>query len=124
MSEDFGFYGEEADELQKQEIRGITGNVTDFTFTNIDYPCIIFNEDFKCPKHKLNVISNMVKSPMPTKDISIYFIKDGDLYKIGMIDGVQVNAFLDVIGIDMVKGFFNAETKLTGSMLYTLCTVA
>lgn len=121
--EDFGFYGSEAEESQKTEIKGITGDVTDFTYTNLEYPCIVFNDDFKCPKHQLTVIKNMVNSTIGGKDISLYFRNEGDLFKIGMIDGLQVTAFLEVVGLSNVKGFFSKDVKLENDRLYTLCTV-
>ena len=117
---DFEFYGEEADERKETEIKGITGDVTDFTFSDLSYPCIIFNEDFSCPKHKLRVVSNMVKSTSANKDISLYFIKNGDLYKIGEIDGLQVSAFLGIVGVENVFGFYEKGIKLVGDKIYTL----
>lgn len=121
--ESFEFYGEGTDEQSEVKVKGITGDVTDFTYTGLEYPCIVFNDDFKCPKHQLNVISNMVNSSVGFKDISLYFVNKGELFKIGAINGMQVNAFLDIVGISNVKGFFDKLTKLEDSMLYTLCTV-
>lgn len=121
--EDFEFYGEGTDEEEEKVIKGVTGDVTDFTYTGLEYPCIVFNEDFKCPKHQLTIIRNMVNSKVSGKDISLYFVNSGELYKIGMIDGRQVNAFLEVVGESNVTGFFSETKKLRNSMLYTLCTV-
>lgn len=122
-SEDFGFYGTNNDGRSEVHVKGVTEDVTDFTFANVEYPCIIFKEGFSVPKHQLNVVSNMVKSCISTKDISLYYSKDSDLYKIGMIDGKQVNAFLEVIGIDKVFGFYDKNTRLEGNLLYTLSTI-
>lgn len=116
----FGFYGEEADEQTETVLKGITGNVSDFTYTNLSYPCIIFKEDFKCPKHQLRVVSNMVNSKAGEKDISLYFVNEGELYKIGNIGGLQVNAFLEIIGLNNVIGYYKEGLKLTGDKLYTL----
>lgn len=123
MSDEFNFYGEGTDDVKETKIKGITGDVTDFTYTNVSFPCLLFNDDFSCPKHKLTVIQNMVNSTVGTKDISIYFRDKGDLYKIGMIDGLQVSAFLEVVGEENVTGYFDEKTKLTNSMLYTLCSI-
>ena len=65
----------------------------------------------------------MVKSVKGNKDISLYYTNNGESYKIGMINGLQVGAFLEVIGIDKVIGYFDKDTKLENSLLYTLCTV-
>lgn len=118
--EEYGFYGEDADETKRKEIKGITDKVSDFTLTGMSYPCIVFNPDFKCPKHKLKVVSNMVKSKSEDKDIAIYFINKGDLYKIGSIDGLQVNAFLEIIGEENLTGFYEDGKKLVGDKLFTL----
>ena len=123
MSEDFGFYGEDGDSEVKQEIHGISGQVTDFTYTNISYPCIIFREGFTCPKHQMQVISNMVKTVNDVKDISLYFIDKGELFKMGMLSGLQVSSFLEIIGTEKVFGYYDKDTKLENSKLYTLCMV-
>ena len=124
MKDEFDFY-EEAEQEEKTEIEGITGSVTSYTFTGVSYPCIIFKEEFSCPKHKLTVVSNMVKSGNNMlKDISLYFLQKGDLFKIGSLSGLQVGAFLDLVGVGNVDGFFDANTQLSNDRLYTLCTVA
>ena len=123
MSEDFGFYGDDADNNEEKVINGISGKVTDFTFTNIDYPCIIFKEGFKCPKHQLQVISNMVKTISDVKDVSLYFINNGELFKMGMLSGLQVSSFLEIIGTEKVFGYYNKDIKLEDSKLYTLCSI-
>lgn len=121
--EDFDFY-EDNVENESVEIEGITGNVTSYTFTGVSYPCIIFKEDFSCPKHKLTVVSNMVKSGSNLiKDISLYFLQKGELFKIGSLSGLQVGAFLDLVGVENVNGFYDSSTQLVKDKLYTLCTV-
>lgn len=122
-NEEFDFY-EDSKEEEKIEKKGITGDVTNFTFTGMQYPCILFNEDFQCPKHKLNVIKNMVGSAVGTKDISLYFINNQELFKIGMIDGLQINFFLEVVGEQNVTAYYDAKTPLRGGLIYTLSTVA
>ena len=58
--EDFGFYGEEAEEDKVEEIQGITENVSEFTYSSLEYPCIMFKEGFSLKNHKWKVLSNMV----------------------------------------------------------------
>ena len=65
----------------------------------------------------------MVNSKGIDKDISIYFNKEGDLFKIGSISGRQLNAFLEIVGTDVVYGYYDAETRLKDDLLYTLCTI-
>lgn len=123
MEDDFEFYGEDTTEQGEKEIAGITGKVTGFTYTGVSFPCIVFKDSFSCPKHQLNVISNMVKSQLATKDISLYFANKGETYKIGMIDGIQLEAFLEIVGEDNVTAYLSEEEKLEGSMIYSLCTI-
>ena len=49
------------DEDTVNEIEGITDKVTDLSYTKLEYPAILFKEDFQLPKHKILLISNMVK---------------------------------------------------------------
>ena len=122
MSEDFEFYGEGTDETPVQDVKGITDKVTDYTYTNLNYPCIMLKEGFTCPKHKMKVISNMVKTLNNDKDISLYFTDDGELYRIGMLSGLQLSSFIEIVGLENIVGFFEDGTRLDGSKIYTLCT--
>lgn len=116
------FYGND-DEVASSDVRGVSDSVSSYTYTNLSYPCLLFKEGFTCPKHQLTVISNMVKSKGSDKDVSIYFNKEGDLYKIGSISGRQVNAFLEIVGTGVVYGYYDEGTKLEDDLLYTLCTI-
>lgn len=128
VGNDFGFYGEENDETSVQDIKGITDHVSEFVYTNLTYPCIIFKKNFHCPKHQMKVLSNMVKSKGITKDITLYFEKGIDdsaseLFKIGTIGGVQVDSLLSIFSSENLLGFYDSDTVLEGSKLYTLCTI-
>lgn len=121
-SDDEGFYPEEDNRVE--EIKGITGKVSSFTFTGVSFPCFIFRDDVQIPKHKLLIVSNMVKTGnMGEKDTSIYFQKDGSLFKIGALSGTQIMGFLDLMGTDCLKGYVSEEKELVGGSLYSLCTV-
>ena len=120
-----------SDELYKgyvedevEEIQGITDTVTDYTFAQLSYPCIIFKDGFKLEKHKVQVISNMVKSSLRgiTKDISLYFTNNGELFKVGSIGGIQVSPLIDIAGRDTLDAFLTAENPLSGDLIYTLCS--
>lgn len=116
------FYEDESDD--SNEVEGITGTVSSFTFTNINYPCFIFKEGSEIPKYKLRIVANMVKSGnMQDKDTSLYFVQKGDLYKIGSLSGVQIMGFIDLIGADNLIGYASKEQRLEGTSLYCLCTV-
>lgn len=121
-NDELDFYGDES-EGEDTEIKGITGKVSSFTYTNVSFPCFIFNEGCAIPKHKLRIVANMVKSGnMQDKDTSLYFIQNGELFKIGSLSGTQIMGFLDLMGIDCLTGYTDAENKLEGGKLYSLCT--
>lgn len=120
--EDEDFYGCENEETES-EIKGITGTVSSFTYTNVSFPCFIFKEGSEIPKHKLRIVANMVKSGnMQDKDTSLYFIQNGDLFKIGSLSGTQIMGFLDLMGTGCLDGYVDADTKLEDGNLYSLCT--
>ena len=121
--EDFGFYGEEAEDDKVEEIQGITENVSEFTYSSLEYPCIMFKEGFSLKNHKWKVLSNMVKSISLDKDISLYFHDNGELLKIGKISGTQVNAFLDIVGMEGVVGYYDKYTLLETDRMYTLSII-
>lgn len=105
-------------------LKGIEGKVTNFTYTELSYPYIVFGSAFKSPKHKMNVVSNMVKSGiLSNKDISLYVEYENGLYKIGMLSGLQVGSFLDLVGLDGLYGYLDENTKLSGDRLYVLSTI-
>lgn len=114
------FYEGQVDE-QVEERKGITGTVTPYTFTNVAYPCIVFKDDVQLPKHKLTVLKNMVESgKKENKDISLYFNTSDGTFKMGSLSGLQVESFLDLVGVDSLVGFYEDGTQLLGSKLYTL----
>ena len=107
-----------------KEIKGITDSVTGYTYTNLSYPCIVFKQGIQLEKHKVSVISNMVKSKAVglVKDTSLYFITDDDqMFKIGMINGMQVGSLIDIAGRDNLTGFAEDGKELKDSLIYTLC---
>ena len=127
MSEgnDFEFYGEGTDDTVVKDVQGITDKVTEYVYTNLSYPCIIFKKGFSCPKHQMKVLSNMVKSQGVPKDITLYFEKDNgtsqpDVFKIGTISGLQVESLLSIFDLKNLLGFYDADTPLEGSKLFVL----
>lgn len=124
MSDSF-YEGYSEDEVEVKEIEGITDTVTDYTFVGLTYPCIVFREGFTLEKHKVQVISNMVNSISKgvKDDISIYFNNNGDLYKLGEINGLQVSSLIDIVGRDNLMAFIDKGEELKGSLIYTLCSI-
>lgn len=121
MSDEFGFYGEEVEnENSVREIRGITDTVSKYVFSDMNFPCICLKEDLTLPKHKWVVISKLVKQGTSDKNISVYLIRKGDLYKAGALSGVQVTALIDLVGLDNLVGYYNKDKELKGDRLYIL----
>lgn len=121
MSDDFNFYGVEQDDTEEvKDLKGVTDTVSKFVFSNMSYPCICLKEDLKLPKHKWVIISKLVKQGSVDKNISVYMIRGGELYKAGSLSGVQIKAFIDIIGIDNMYGFYNKDKELKGDKLYVL----
>ena len=119
---DFGFYGEEADEASVRDIKGVTDEVSKFVFTNIEYPCICLKADIMLPTYKWEVIAKLVKQGVVSKNISIYMLRNGELFKAGSLSGLQVKAFIDIVGIENLFGFHNRDIRLDGDKLYVLAS--
>lgn len=112
-------------EDEVSEMEGITDKVTNYTYTKLEYPCLLFRKGVQLEKHKVQVVSNMVNSKTlgSNKDISLYLSNNGELFKIGKISGVQVLPLLEIIGEENLQGFLDKDTELKGSLIYTLCSV-
>lgn len=121
--EDFGFYGMENEDNKVDDIRGITDEVTELTFTNMEYPCIVFKEGVSYKKHQWRILSNMVKAVAEDKDTALYFPDSTGLVKMGMLSGRQVESFLDLVGLDNVYAYYSKDLRLEGSKIYTLCVL-
>lgn len=122
MQEDVLYDG--YDEERVGEIEGITDKVTDLSYTNLSYPAIVFKEGFKLPKHKVVAISNMVKSSAGSakKDITLYFQNEGELYKMGMLSGQQVESFLSIVPREWLDAFYDDGSLLEGGKIFVLCS--
>lgn len=120
MNEDFGFYGEENEQEEVKDIKGVTDEVSKYVYSDMKFPCICLNADIKLPKHKWIVISKLVKQGTVEKDIAVYMIRNGELFKVGSLSGVQIKAFIDIVGIKNISGYYNKSTKLEGDKVYVL----
>lgn len=119
---DFGFYGEDAEETVVKDIKGVTDKVTEYVFSDMEFPCICLDADRKLPKHKWTVISKLVKQGTVEKDISFYMLRNGQLLKAGALSGIQIKAFIDVVGIENLFGYQNSDKLLKGDKLYALAS--
>jgi hypothetical protein len=121
MSEEFDFYeGNEEGIEEVRDIKGLTDTVSKYVYSNMEFPCICLKEDIKLPRHKWVIISKLVKQGSSDKNISIYMLRGGEVFKAGTLSGLQVKAFIDIIGLDNLFGYFNKDKKLTGDRLYVL----
>lgn len=122
MLEDFGFYGSEAEKDEVKDIQGITDEVSKFVFSSMEFPCVCLKADIALPKHKWVVISKLVKQGTSSKNISFYIIRNGETFKAGSLSGLQIKAFIDMVGIDNLFGYHNKDRKLVGDRLYALAS--
>ena len=120
---EFNVYGENTDDQGIPDIKGITeDDVSNYVYTAMSYPCIVFKDGFRCEKHKISVVQNMVKSISRDKDITVYIKNNGSLFKLGDINGLQLKSLIEIIGRDNLEAFYTDGTNLPGSLIYTLCT--
>lgn len=120
------FYKDYDEDKNPEHIKGITDVVTNYTYTNMLYPCIVFKKGFKLEKHKVNVILNMIKMNARgiTKDISLYYYKkDGSMMKMGNIGGIQVMPLLDIVNRSSLEAYLDKDTELKDGLIYTLCSI-
>ncbi|MGV3076439.1 hypothetical protein ACEE21_15275 [Clostridium baratii] len=121
MSDDFNFYGDGSNEDEVvREVKGLTDTVSKFVYSDMSFPCICLKEDIKLPKHKWLIISKLVKQGSEGKNISVYMIRGGELFKAGSLSGLQIKAFIDIIGIENLFGYYNKDKELKGDRLYVL----
>ena len=119
------FYDDYSEGSEVKEIKGITDTVTDYTYTGLSYPCVMMKEGIQLERHKIQVVSNIVKSNAAgvVKDIALYFNNNDQIYKLGNIAGNQVSSLIDIIGRNKLTAFLSEGKELKGSLIYTLCTV-
>lgn len=121
MSEEFDFYeGNEEGKEEVRDVKGLTDTVSKYVYNNMEFPCICLKEDIKLPKHKWVIISKLVKQGSSDKNISIYMLRGGEMFKAGSLSGLQVKAFIDIVGLDNLFGYFNKDKELIGDRLYVL----
>lgn len=120
---DFGFYGDEAEKDEVKDIRGITDEVSEFVYSDMSFPCICLKADIKLPRHKWLIISKLVKQGTVSKDISVYMVRNGELFKAGALTGAQIKSFIDIIGLENMYGYHNKDKKLVGDKLYVLSSI-
>lgn len=123
LEDEFDFYGDSYSNKEEsvEDVKGITDDVTSYTYTDIEYPCIVFPEGFTCQAHQMKVISHMLKGGDLDRDTTLYFTNNNQLFKIGKIAGIQIESLLDMVGTDSVYGYYIDGTKISGDKMYTLC---
>ena len=121
MSDEFDFYGDGSTEEVVRDVKGVTDSVSEYVFVDMEYPNLCLKADLVLPKHKWEVISKLSKiGGKADKNISLYIVRHGELFKIGALNGVQVKSFIDIVGIDNIEGHHRDGRKLEGSKLYVL----
>lgn len=102
-----------------KDIKGITDSVSQYVFSDMEYPCICLKDNLVLPKHKWAVISKLAQSGTDKK-IALYISRNGELFKIGHLSGVQVKPFIDVIGLENMIGYHSENKELLGDRIYVL----
>lgn len=122
MSDDFKFYEENSEEDYVREIKGVTDKVSEYVYSNMEFPCICLKPDIVLPKYKWVAISKLVKLGSPDKSIFVYIHRNGELYKLGALSGVQVKAFIEVAGLENIFGYHNKDIILKDDRVYVLAS--
>lgn len=115
--------GYEIDENQQTfEKPGFTGEVTRYSESSLEYPCIIVQAGFE--KYKLDVLKTMLQRkaevPEGTPVTYLYFEHAGNMASVGHLTQEQVKAVLDLFHDNGIRGYFDANTALDGDMVYVL----
>lgn len=114
---------EGGEEKEDAVVEGVTDSISQYAFTDIQYPCIMFNKGFHTEKHKFQVLQNMLSNSQVESDITVYFTNSkGEILKVGKVSGYQLSFLLDIVGRENVTGYYADGSVLDGGLIYTLCT--
>lgn len=110
------------------EQKGITGNVSRYTTTNMEYPCLIVcaTEEKPVEMYKIEVLRKMFASVAVFDEeqsklkITIYYSQDERLVRLGVIQPKQVKSILKLFESNVVEGFYDSDTLLRDDYLYVL----
>ena len=117
---------EVAEDTRSFETQGLTGKVTRFSTTALEFPAFVIMLDDKHPLKAITVDAFKRMEPRiddVTEDISlihVYAFQGEQLAKLGMISATQVQIFLNLFKDNEVVGYVNKDTELTGDYLYVL----
>ena len=112
------------------EKEGITGEVSKYSLTNLQYPCLmaISVKDNELPRYRVEVLHHMIQSihtdnfdaDLLDSRIHIYIAIEDKIYKLGQLFPKQVKSFLSLFDGFLVRGYLDKDTELEGMYLYTL----
>lgn len=110
------------------EKEGLTGVVRQYTTTDMKYPCYVVQITPECPveRYKLTMLRQMfttgsvVDPEIAGLAINVYFSQGSKTACLGRIYPKQVKSFLKLFEGNLVDGYFNADTLLSGDYLYAL----
>lgn len=114
-----GYDVHEDDRSFEQE--GITGTVTRYATSSLEFPCYIVSAPFE--KYKIQVLRTMIENHSSSADsepINLYFREEGSTVGLGKIMPTQVKAFLKLFESNKIEGYLDKDSKLEGDYLYTL----
>lgn len=108
---------------------GMTGEVRRYTQEKMSYPCYILvnSEEKPVEMHKIKVLPSMFKTGeisgttnLEVQGISIYYREGEKTIKLGKIMPRQVKGFLRLFDGNVIDGFVDAKTPISGDYLYVL----
>lgn len=117
---DYNEFNDDLDDDKVEGIRGITDEVSKFSYVDMDFPFICLQGNIQMPKHKWIIVSKLVKQVSSDKGISFYIQRGGNIYKAGSLARSQVKALIDIVGLENLFGFYSKDKKLEGDRLYVL----
>lgn len=123
---------EEASSMESIE-EGVTENVVEdssdkvdhgverYSSTTLSYPCFILDSKTEFPKHVISALSRMIESSLSLENLIKIYIRNGEeLLSLGGISSVQVKATIDLLGREIIEGYFSKDYPLSGDLIYVL----
>lgn len=122
--------------------KGITGQVTSYSYTTREYPYILLENLTSASKSKLIALRGIITPPATSEYISrvtdgnthlsnpddkryhIYTELKGDVYEMGTVTSSRLSSVIDSIGLSNIsKVVLDKDTVIMGDMIYSLIPV-
>lgn len=122
IEDDTGAYGEDPEDYKMPEIKGITDEVSGYTYSKMNFPAIFIKSDMHLSAAGFKVLRAMISSTsVADRNIFIYNESSKGVFLIGRISALQVMNFYDLVGQDNIRVFLSSTKELLGDLKYVLC---